>query len=90
MNDFTVLTISYYSFNNLELLVFGLLLLVGSIICIVLNKTQKNIKNSYLVNSKKNLKHIFSSFNFFFLRKQNLNKQSLNKPSIRMFKKKKL
>ncbi len=90
MNDFMVLTISYYSFNNLELLIFGLLLLVGSIICIILNKAQKNLKNFSSYFSLQNLNYILNTLNFTFLRKQSLNKQSLYKSNIRIFKKKKL
>lgn len=89
MNDFLVLTIGYYSLNNFELLLIGLLLLVGSIVCVILNKNQKNIKNSFILNSSLFLKNIFNTVNFFFLRKQNLNKQALYKPNIRMYKKKK-
>ena len=89
INDFSVLTISYYSFNNIELLVFGILLLVGSIICINLNKIQKKIKLSTLIKAKIKLKFFFKRFNFFFIKKQSLKKQSVKKPNIRMFKKKK-
>ena len=89
MNDFLVLTISYYSYNNIELLIFGILLLVGSIICVLLNRTQQLIKNSGLLQLNTEIINTLKYSNFFFLRKQNLHKQALSKPNIRVFKKKK-
>lgn len=89
MNDFVVLTISYYSFNNFELLILGLFLLVGSVICVLLNKKQHQIK-LYLLGKVNYLLNYLMKFNsFWFLRKQNLTNQANFNPSLRMFNKKK-
>lgn len=88
MNDFRALTISYYSINSIEFILLGLILLVGSVVCVNLNKIQKSIRIFKYSN-------YFNTFNFFkdylnytFIRKQNLNNQTSNPASIRIFKKK--
>ena len=89
MNDFLVLTIGYYSINSLEFILIGFLLLIGSVVCVVLNKIQKNVKisNSF---SFLNLFSFFTDYlNFSFLRKQDLNNQAVSTSTIRLFKKKK-
>ena len=89
MNDFLVLTIGYYSVNSLEFVLIGFLLLVGSVVCVVLNKIQKNVK----ISNSASFLNLFSFFtdylNFSFLRKQDLNNQGISTPTIRLFKKKK-
>ena len=57
-NDFLSLFLSYYYFNSFELLLLGLLLLLGSIICINLYKINYNIKIQ-------NYDNFFNFFNFF-------------------------
>ena len=88
INDFMDLTIGYYSVNSFEYILIGLLLLIGSVVCVNLNKLQKVEKASETYN-------MFSHYNFFkdfinynFLRKQNLMDQSNFYPSIRYFRKK--
>lgn len=89
MNDFITLTLAYYSINSFEYILVGYLLLLGSVLCVVLNKIQKNVKidgNSNFLN----FFNFFSNFlNFSFLRKQTLNDQSFYQPNLRLFKKKK-
>lgn len=89
MTDFIALYSTYYSINNIEFLIIGYLLFLGSLISVSLNKAQKNLKiydNSNLLK----LFNFFSNFlNYSFLRKQNLNDQSYYDPNIRLFKKKK-
>ena len=84
-----VLTLGYYSINNVEFLLIGIILFIGSIICVVLNKTQKLAKydkTSFFLN----FFSFFSDFlNYSFLRKQDLNSQTNYTPNIRIFKKKK-
>jgi len=46
MNDFLLMFISYYTVNSIEFLLVGFLLLIGSIVCVQLNKAQKKFKNS--------------------------------------------
>nr|YP_010411984.1 NADH dehydrogenase subunit 6 [Tetrahymena rostrata]QBI37952.1 Ymf62 [Tetrahymena rostrata]URP31144.1 NADH dehydrogenase subunit 6 [Tetrahymena rostrata] len=88
MNDFIPLTLSYYSVNGIEFILIGLLLLLGSVACVNLYKSNKNfsiIKQSNLLN----MFNFFKDFiNFSFLRKQDLNYQTNFKPSLRSIKKK--
>jgi hypothetical protein len=88
LNDFLVLTISYYSFNSVELLLIGCILLVGSVVCVLLNRVQRFIKNNNFLKVYLQMSNILNYKNFFFLRKQNFNKQSFYNPSLRVFKKK--
>ena len=88
MNDFSVLLISYYTTNSLELIIIGLILLIGSVVCVNLHKINKN-------NRVESYNNFFSFFNFFkdsvnfvFMRKQNLHNQNLYTPSSKIFKKK--
>lgn len=89
MNDFMALTLAYYSLNSIEFILVGYLLLMGSVLCVALNKIQKNSK----INGNfefLNFFNFFSSFlNYSFLRKQSLNEQATYQPSLRLFKKKK-
>lgn len=89
MNDFIVLTYSYYFINNIEFLIIAYLLLLTSFICVYLNRIIKNNK----INGTSSFLKIFNFFsdylNFSFLRKQTLNSQNYFDPSIRVFKKKK-
>lgn len=87
-NDLFVLFISYYVLNNVEFVVIGFLLLVGSFVCVNLYVVNKNTRSQ-------NYKSFFNVFNFFldmcsfyFLRKQNLVKQGNVKPSLKIFLKK--
>ncbi len=88
MNDFTPLTLSYYSINSIEFIIIGLLLLLGSVACVNLYKSNKNftiIKQSNILN----MFDFFKDFiNFSFLRKQDLNNQTNINSSIRSIKKK--
>jgi hypothetical protein len=84
MNDFTLLKISYYEINSLEFISVGLLLLFGSVVCVVLNKNKTKIKNFFISDYL----HFFKNY-YFFLRKQNPITQSNFLPSIRIFKKSK-
>jgi len=88
MNDFLVLTISYYTINNIEFLLIGFLLLVGSLVCVYFNKSQFLYKNFLFFNIL-NYYNLYNNFlYYFFFRRQDLLKQSYFKDSIRMFKKK--
>lgn len=88
INDFKLLYISYYKVNCIEFLLIGFLLLVGSIICVHINKYQKFLK-IYKYNSIfKLFKSINSLLDFSFIRKQNLNYQTQHIPAIKIFKKK--
>ena len=87
-NDLVGLYISYYNINAIEYLIIGMLLLIGSVICINLFAMNKNIRtqnyNNYL-----SLFNFFTDFSsFLFLRKQNLTKQGNTKAALKIFKKK--
>jgi len=88
MNDVYVLYISYYLINSFEFLSMGFLLLIASVVCVNLNKFNRNIK----ANNYYELLTLFDIFNdffkFIFMRKQNLSEQNIHEPQIRIFKKK--
>lgn len=88
-NDFMMLTISYYSLNSFEFICVGILLLIGSVVCVNLNKMQKSLK----VQKYSNTLDVFNFFkdfvNYVFMRKQNLVDQTMHPASVRLFKKKK-
>lgn len=87
MNDFTALTISYYLINSAEFISIGLLLLIGSVVCVNLYKSNKN----YSIVKQSNVLNMFDFFkdfiNFSFIRKQDLNKQTSAPSSLRSIKK---
>ena len=89
MNDFIVLTLSYYSINSIEFFLIGYLLLLGSVVCVILNKIQKNSRINNTSNFLKFFSYFTIVFNYMFFRKQTLNLQSNYKPTLRFFKKKK-
>lgn len=88
MNDLFGLYISYYSINSFEFIIIGLLLLIASVVCVNLNKFNRNIK----ANNYYDLITLFDFFEdfvkFVFMRKQNLVDQSISSTSTRAFKKK--
>ena len=88
MNDLFGLYLSYYIINSFEFLIVGLLLLIASVICVNLNKFNRNIKS----NNYYELVSLFDFFDdfvkFIFMRKQNLVDQEISSSSTRMFKKK--
>jgi hypothetical protein len=88
MNDLFGLYLGYYIINSFEFILIGILLLVGSIVCVNVNKFNKNLKS----NSYYDLLVVFDFFDDFvkylFMRKQNLIDQTLHPSSTRIFKKK--
>ena len=86
-NDLFGLFLSFYYINNFEFILVGFLLFIGSIFCVNFYKLNVSL------NSHKNIS-FFKFFNFykdflsfFFLRRQNLNKQTNTKETIKFFKK---
>lgn len=88
MNDLFGLYLSYYLINSFEFIVIGLLLLIASVVCVNLNKFNRNIK----ANNYYDLISLFDFFEdfvkFLFMRKQNLVDQSISSTSTKVFKKK--
>ena len=88
INDFKLLFISYYKVNSVEFLTIGLLLLIGSVACVNLNKYQKFIKIYKHDSFLKTFNYFVDFVDFMFLRKQNLNYQTQHQPAVKIFKKK--
>ena len=88
-NDFLMLTISYYSLNSAEFIFIGIILLVGSVVCVHLNKSQKSLKVQKYVYTLDVFEFFKDFVNYIFMRKQNLNNQTFGSASLRVFKKKK-
>jgi hypothetical protein len=88
MNDLYGLFVSYYYLNSFEFIFIGLILLIGSVICVNLNRITKINK----INAYSDLFIIFDFFKdfakFIFMRKQNLTDQENHPASTRIFKKK--
>jgi len=88
INDFTGFLISYYTYNSLELIIMGFLILIASLICVNLNKI---VQKTRIQNTDDFLKifNFFKNFvNFIFMRQQNLTNQAAQIPTSRIFKKK--
>lgn len=88
VNDFNGLFNSYYVINSFEFVIFGLLLLFGTFLCVSLYKT-------IFINKIIPYSSFFSIFNFFnlkinynFMRQQNLHTQTNTPASNRVIKKK--
>lgn len=88
LTDFYGLYLSYYRFNSFEFIFIGLLLLVGSLLCVNINKFNRINK----INGYHDLFLVFDFFKdfvkFIFMRKQNLVDQEIHPSSTRIFKKK--
>lgn len=87
-NDLFGLYLSYYLYNSFEMISFGFLLLLASLVCVNLNKFLNNFKFF-------NYSSYFNLFNFFIdlidfsiLRKQNLIYQNQRIVFTKIFKKK--
>lgn len=88
INDFTGFLISYYTYNSMEFIVIGAIILIASLICVNLNKLVQKSK-------LQNVGEYLTIFNFFknyvtftFMRQQNLPLQTFHPTSTRIFKKK--
>lgn len=88
MVDLHGLFVNYYFINNFEFIFIGLLLLIGSLVCVNLNKFSKfNKINSF--NELFLIMDFFKDFvKFIFMRRQNLVDQENYKSATRIFKKK--
>lgn len=84
MNDFIAIFLNYYSFNVISFIIICTLLLIGSIICVNLNKINYFFKNIEIFRKKKKI----NIGSFFFFRRQNLINQANFNSNIRIIKKK--
>lgn len=87
-NDLFGFSVSYYSINSVEFIIIGLLLLFGSVVCVNLHQTNKNVRAQGNLNSLLVFNFFLDFTSFFFIRRQNLVKQGNTKPSLKIFKKK--
>jgi len=88
-NDLYGFYLSFYNINSVEFLAVGLLLLIGSLACVQLNrflKTNKTITYASFFNIFDYLK---DSVKILFLRKQSMTDQANTPASTRSFSKKK-
>lgn len=80
---------SYYYINSLFMIIFAYFLLIGSLICINLNKYLNKDVN-LKINNNLSIFDFYKNFiDFLLLRNQNLNNQTNEKVSSRIFKKSK-
>jgi len=88
LNDLFSFFFTYYNNNSFELLLLVFLLLIGSVLCVCLNKSSTNSK----LNNFYDFFLIFDFFNDFIthslMKKQNLVDQTIQFNSFRFFKKK--
>ncbi len=88
ITDMYGLYLSYYKFNSFEFIFIGLILLIGSLLCVNINKFNRMNK----LHSYYDLFLVFDFFKdfvkFIFMRKQNLVDQENHPSSTRIFKKK--
>ena len=88
MNDFSLFLLSYYTFNTLEFVLIGMILLIGSIVCVNLYKANKDNSIFNIYQFSLFFDFYKDSWNYNFLRKQNLYTQNLTIPSTRIMSKK--
>jgi hypothetical protein len=88
LNDFVGLYFSFYSINSFELVVFGWLLVYGSMVAVNLNFLNRNNKSNFYFDFFQ-LFDFFKDFSkFIFMRKQDLVTQGNTVAATRIFKKK--
>ena len=88
MNDFSLFLLSYYDFNSIELVIIGLILLIGSMVCVNLYKMNKNITTDSINPFISFFKLFKNSITYNFLRKKNLFIQNINLPGVKLINKK--
>jgi hypothetical protein len=88
LNDFIGLYLSYFLINSFELIIMGFILFLGSILCIVIFNLAGFTKNNNYILFKNFINFYFKLLDFYFLRKQNLIKQNMYQPGLRIIKNK--
>jgi hypothetical protein len=69
------------------LLIFGYILLIASLICVNLNKYIADLENFKIKPYLSIFNFYKNIIDFFLLRKQNLNNQTVTKSNVRLFNK---
>lgn len=88
LNDLYGFSISYYNINFVEFIIVGFLLLLGSVVCVNLNQTNKSTTSQGYSDFVKTFKIFENLVSFIFLKKQNLVNQSNSKSNVKMYNKK--
>lgn len=88
INDFIVFLISYYTLNSNVLLILIFMILVASIICVNLNRINKDTRIQQLDILLKLINFFKKNIFFIFMRQQNLVDQENQPTGTRIFKKK--
>lgn len=88
VNDFVAFMIGFYILNSFEFLIVAILILVASIICVNLNRFNKQPKLQNIDVFLKLFNFFKNSIDFVFLRQQNLNDQESSPSGTKIFKKK--
>lgn len=76
MNDFFGFFISYYTLNTIILMIIGLILFFGSIVCVLLFRLIKVVKFNNVNNFFETLEYSQSFLYSIFMRKQDLFEQN--------------
>lgn len=85
INDLFGIMLSFYVLNSFEFLIFGLLLLIVTVICVNLNKVLQTKKLNNYPNFLNLFNYFTDSVKFFFGRRQNLVNQELQTSATRVF-----
>jgi hypothetical protein len=88
INDFISFMISFYILNSFEFLCLASLILIASIICVNLNRFNKQPKVTNIDVFLKLFNFFKNAVDFVFLRQQNLNDQESSPSSTKIFTKK--
>lgn len=80
LNDIHGLFLSYYYFNSLIFFIFGFLIFLTSVLCILMLKNSKTSHVEAIFSTTNLIKFFEQMLSFEFIRQQNLNFQSLRKP----------
>lgn len=86
INDLVSFFLSYYSTNAPILVLMGFLILIGSVICVNLNRLLKASRVQNFDSFLKMFDFFKNSVSSVFMRQQNLNDQNLQISSTRVFK----
>lgn len=84
LNDFFGFFISYYTLNSVILMIFGLILFFGSIVCVVLFRLIKVVKFNNVNNFFETLAYSQTFLYSLFMRKQDLFYQNSFIASLKM------
>jgi len=88
-NDFIGLFFSYYHLNSAVFLLVGMLLFIGSLVCVTLNILLKSLKKKEGAAFSTVFNFFNTHTNYLILRRQSLTSQNFNQPATKSILKKK-